>query len=107
VRDIVAGDQQGSWRSEERGLEAADGALGAAADELSNAAGAYCRPNCVAFSTRSDLSSERIASASWSARLFSTGRARVRILPHRLRVRKCIRLAGGIGIEPLMRHPRW
>ena len=38
----------------------------------------YCRPNCVAFATRSNLSSDRIASASWSARPFSTGRARVR-----------------------------
>jgi len=35
-------------------------------------------PRCVAFSTRSNRSSERIASASWSARPFSTGRARVR-----------------------------
>ena len=41
-------------------------------------AASYCRPNCVAFSTRSNLSSDRIASASWSARPFSTGRASVR-----------------------------
>ena len=38
----------------------------------------YCRPSCVAFSTRSNRSSDRIASASWSARPFSTGRASVR-----------------------------
>ena len=39
---------------------------------------AYCRPSCVAFSTRSKRSSDRIASASWSARPFSTGRASVK-----------------------------
>ncbi len=38
----------------------------------------YCRPSCVAFSTRSNRSSDRMASANWSARPFKTGRARVR-----------------------------
>ena len=41
-------------------------------------ADAYCLPNCVACSMRAKRSSDRIASASWSARPFRTGRASVR-----------------------------
>ena len=48
------------------------------ARQLTAGAALYCRPSCVAFSTRSNRSSDRIASASWSARPFSTGRASVR-----------------------------
>ena len=49
---------------------------------------AYCRPSWVAFATRSNRSSDRIASASSSARPFSTGRAKVRNFC-------CIALASG------------